>query len=97
LALDKYNKGSVEGLRSADEAFQTALRLNPNLPLAHNLYTNLQVDQGRSLDAMKRLLERAHQRKSDAELFAGLAHVCRYCGLLQARCWRIRRPGGSIR
>jgi TolB-like protein/predicted Ser/Thr protein kinase len=81
---DKYNKGSLEGLRSADEAFQTALRLNPNLALAHNLYTNLQVDQGRSLDAMKRLLERAEQRRSDAELFAGLAHVSRYCGLLQA-------------
>ncbi len=81
---DKYNIGSLEGLRSADEAFQTALRLNPNLTLAHNLYTNLQVDQGRSLDAMKRLLDRAHQRRSDAELFAGLAHVCRYCGLLQA-------------
>jgi tetratricopeptide (TPR) repeat protein len=74
----------MEVLRSADEAFQTALRLNPNLTLAHNLYTNLQVDQGRSLDAMKRLLERAHQRRSDAELFAGLAHVCRYCGLLDA-------------
>jgi tetratricopeptide (TPR) repeat protein len=81
---DKYNQGSVEGLRAADEAFQTALRLNPDLTLAHNLYTNLQVDQGRSLDAMKRLLDRAHQRRSDAELFAGLAHVCRYCGLLQA-------------
>jgi serine/threonine protein kinase/tetratricopeptide (TPR) repeat protein len=81
---DKYSKGSMEGLRSADEAFQMALRLNPNLTLTHNLYTNLQVDQGRSLDAMKRLLERAHQRRSDAELFAGLAHVCRYCGLLQA-------------
>jgi serine/threonine protein kinase len=81
---DKYNLGSEEGLRSADEAFQTALRLNPDLALAHNLYTNLQVDQGRSLDAMKRLLERAHRRRSDAELFAGLAHVCRYCGLLQA-------------
>jgi serine/threonine protein kinase/tetratricopeptide (TPR) repeat protein len=81
---DKYNKGSLEGLRSADEAFQAAFRLSPDLPLAHNLYTNLQVDQGRSLDAMKRLLERAEQRRSDAELFAGLAHVCRYCGLLQA-------------
>jgi TolB-like protein len=81
---DKYNKGSLEGLRSADEAFQAAFRLNPDLPLVHNLYTNLQVDQGRSLDAMKRLLERAQQRRSDAELFAGLAHVCRYCGLLQA-------------
>jgi len=81
---DKYKHGSVEGLRAADEAFQTALRLNPNLTLAHNLYTSLQVDQGRSLDAMKRLLGRARQRRSDAELFAGLAHVCRYCGLLQA-------------
>jgi serine/threonine protein kinase/tetratricopeptide (TPR) repeat protein len=80
---DKYNVGSVEGLRTADEAFQTALRLNPNLTLAHNRYTHLQVDQGRSLEAMKRLLDRAHQRRSDAELFAGLGHVCRYCGLLQ--------------
>jgi serine/threonine protein kinase len=81
---DKYNQGSLEGLRAADEAFQMALRINPNLTLAHNLYTNLQVDQGRSLDAMKRLMDRARQRRSDAELFAGLAHVCRYCGLLQA-------------
>jgi serine/threonine protein kinase len=80
---DKYNLGSVKGLRAADEAFQTALRLNPNLALAHTFYTNLQVDQGRSLDAMKRLLERARQRRSDAEIFAGLGHVCRYCGLLQ--------------
>jgi len=82
--VDKYNLGSDEGLRSADEAFQTALRLNPDLTLAHNLYTQLQVEQGRTLDAMKRLLERANQRRSDAELFAGLGHVCRYCGLLQA-------------
>jgi eukaryotic-like serine/threonine-protein kinase len=81
--LDKYNLGSLEGLRAADEAFQTALRLNPNLTLAHNLYTHLQVDQGRALAAMKRLLERAKNRRSDAELFAGLGHVFRYCGLLQ--------------
>jgi serine/threonine protein kinase len=80
---DKYNLGSLEGLRAAEGAFQTALRLNPNLTLAHNLYTHVQVDQGRSLDAMKRLLDRAQGRRSDAELFAGLGHVCRYCGLLQ--------------
>jgi TolB-like protein/tetratricopeptide (TPR) repeat protein/predicted Ser/Thr protein kinase len=82
--LDKYSLGSLEGLRAADEAFQTALRLNPNLTLAHNLYTHLQVDQGRALAAMKRLLDRAKHRRSDAELFAGLGHVLRYCGLLQA-------------
>ena len=81
--LDKYTVASDEGLQAADDAFQKALKLNPNLALAHNFYTNLQVDQGRTLDAMKRLLERAQRRRNDPELFAGLAHVCRYCGLLQ--------------
>ena len=81
---DKYQFGSREGLRAADEDFQKALQLSPNLPLGHNLYTPLQVDQGRSLDAMKRLLDRAPRRRGDADIFAGLAHVCRYCGLLQA-------------
>jgi len=80
---DKYDLGSIEALNSAAEAFQKALRLNPNLALAHNFYTHLQVDQGRSLEAMKRLLDRARRRRSDAEIFAGLAHVLRYCGLLQ--------------
>ncbi len=82
--MDKYNLGSSEGLRTADEAFQTALRLSPDLTMAHNIYTQLQVDQGRTLDALKRLLDRARRRRSDPELFAGLGHVCRYCGLLQA-------------
>ncbi|HMF90746.1 MAG TPA: protein kinase [Candidatus Angelobacter sp.] len=80
---NKYSLSSQEGLDAADQAFQAAFRLNPNLAMAHNLYTHLQVDQGRSLDAMKRLLERAQRRRNDPELFAGLAHVCRYCGLLQ--------------
>jgi len=80
---DKYTVGSLEGLGAADEAVQTALRLNPNLTLAHHLYTHVQIDQGRSLEAMRRLLGRAQQRRSDAELFAGLGHVCRYCGLLR--------------
>ncbi len=81
---DKYNKGSLEGLQSAEEAFQKSLQLNPNSALTHNLYTHLQVDQGKTLDALKRLLGRARQRRTDAELFAGLGHVSRYCGLLQA-------------
>src|SRR5713226_8237197 len=80
---DKYRLGSLEGLGAAGEAFQTALRLNPNLTLAHNLYTHVQIDQGRPLNALRRLLSRAQQRRSDAELFAGLGHVCRYCGLLR--------------
>jgi len=82
--MDKYNLGSIEGLRSADEAVQTALRLRPDLAMAHNIYTQIQVDEGQALAALKRLLDRARHRRSDAELFAGLGHVCRYCGLLQA-------------
>jgi eukaryotic-like serine/threonine-protein kinase len=80
---DKYHHGSLDGLHAADEAFRKALELNPDLPLAHHLYTHLQVDQGRTLEALQRLLQRARRHRSDAELFAGLAHVCRYCGLLQ--------------
>ena len=80
---DKYTAGSEEGLHSADEAFQKAFDLSPDLPLAHNFYTHLQVDQGRSLQALQRLLALSTGRHSDPELFAGLGHVCRYCGLLQ--------------
>jgi predicted Zn-dependent protease len=61
-----------------------ALELNPDLPLAHNLYTNIQVDQGHAMDALRRLLQRLRGSKSDPDLFAGLAHASRYCGLLQA-------------
>lgn len=80
---DKYTLGSAEGLRSADDAFQKAFELSPDLPLAHHFYTYLQVDQGRSLQALQRLLDQSSRRHSDPELFAALAHVCRYCGLLQ--------------
>ena len=33
---------------------------------------------------MTRLLDRAQSRTTDPELFAGLVHACRYCGLLDA-------------
>ena len=81
---DKYAAGSAEKLAEADSALRRALELNPDLPPAHNFYTHIQVEQGRALDAMKRLLKRAQTAGSDAELFAGLAHACRYCGLLEA-------------
>ena len=82
--LDKYEAGTEQGWRTADEAFQKAFALNPELSMAHSFYTNLEVDLGRGLDALKRLLTRAQQRRSEAALFAGLAHVSRYCGLLRA-------------
>ncbi len=73
-----------EKLAEGRSAIERALELNPDLPLAHNLYTNIQVDQGQAMDAMRRLLRRLRSSKTDPELFAGLTHATRYCGLLQA-------------
>lgn len=68
----------------AQHAFRRALEINRDLSLAHNLYTNLEVELGGASDATVRLLERARQRPADPDVFAGLVHACRYCGLLNA-------------
>jgi TolB-like protein len=68
----------------ADEALRRALELSPRLPLAHKLYAHLEAEIGRARDAMVRLLGLAREARNDAELFAGLVHVCRYSGLLEA-------------
>jgi TolB-like protein/tetratricopeptide (TPR) repeat protein len=84
--LGKYGR-AVDApalLARADEAFQRAFNLNPDLPLAHNLYTYMEVEDGRALDAVLRLLNRLRTRTNDPDLFAGLVHACRYVGLLDA-------------
>jgi tetratricopeptide (TPR) repeat protein len=81
---EKYSRGSLEKLEEADSAVRRALELNPDLPLAHNFYTHIQVDQGRPIEAVTRLLRRAQTTRNDPDLFAGLTHACRYCGLLEA-------------
>jgi serine/threonine protein kinase len=68
----------------AEEALTHALALNPDLSLAHHLYTHIEVEAGHARRAMLRLLDRARQDPSQPELFAGLVHACRYCGLLDA-------------
>jgi len=75
--------GTHDGLRQAEASFLKALELNPDSNLAHKLYAQLEVDLGRGLDAMSRLVERASQG-ADPELFAGLVSACRYGGLLDA-------------
>ena len=56
----------------------------PTCPSREHLYAHLEVDLGRAEQSMVRLLRRARERSADPELFAGLSHACRYCGLLQA-------------
>jgi tetratricopeptide (TPR) repeat protein len=81
--MGKYlDTGTQESLDKAEEAFRRALDLNPELPITHKLYAQLDVDRGRARDAMARLIERAHC--ADPELLAGLVTTCRYCGLLDA-------------
>jgi TolB-like protein len=73
-----------DNLKRAELSFRKAFELNPDLPIAHHLYTALETDLGRAEDAMLRLVRRTRRRRSDPELYAGLVHACRYCGLLEA-------------
>ena len=75
---------SAEYFEKAEAAFRRALELNPDLSLAHHLYAYLELDLGRAQEAMLRLLERVTRHRADPELLAGLVHVLRYCGLLDA-------------
>ena len=71
-------------LAHAEQALRKALELNPDLSLAENAIAHLDVDLGRAEEAMVRLLRRAQNRPADPDLYAGLAHACRYCGLMTA-------------
>ena len=73
-----------EGYARAGAAFERALSLNPDLPEAHQLYTALELDQGRPTEAVVRLIEQVKQGGANAKLFAGLVQACRYVGLLDA-------------
>ena len=55
--------------------------LSPALTIAHKFYANLEADIGLATRAMVRLLEQASRHGNDPELFAGLVHALRYCGL----------------
>jgi tetratricopeptide (TPR) repeat protein len=91
--LAKYGvEGRAESLALAEEAFRRALEINPELPLAHNLYTYFEIEeQGRAPEAMLRLLGRVGTGAADPHLFAGLVVACRFCGLLEASLAADRR------
>jgi len=83
--ISKYSAlDAGRGLQDAEAALRRALELNPDLSFGHNMIAHLEADLGRAEDAMSRLLGRAKTGIADPELFAGLVHVCRYCGLFDA-------------
>jgi serine/threonine protein kinase/tetratricopeptide (TPR) repeat protein len=82
--LEKFRDEGPDTFERSDAAFQRAFALNPDLGLAHNLYTPIECDEGRASQAMVRLLDRAQRRGNDPDLYAGLVQACRYAGELEA-------------
>ncbi len=81
--IGKYIDNSTDGEARAEEAFRRALELNPRLSVAHKFYAHLEADIGQTKTALVRLLTEADRHGNDPELFAGLVHACRYCGLFE--------------
>ena len=75
--------GKEEDVQRAESAFQHALELNPQLNLAHSFYAQFEADSGRAPQAVVRLLQRVRANGNDPNLFVGLVHACRFCGLLK--------------
>ena len=81
--IGKFITPSRDSEARAEEAFRRALELNPRLSVAHKFYANLETEIGHGQQAMVRLLGEAKRHGNDPELFAGLVHACRYCGLYE--------------
>jgi TolB-like protein len=79
--IGKYIDGSIHSEQRAEDAFRRAFDINPRLSVTHKFYAMLEADIGRAERAIVRLLHEADRHGNDPELFAGLVHVCRYCGL----------------
>jgi hypothetical protein len=77
--IGKYvDTGADTTLEQAEAAVRRALDLNPDLAMAHKLLAQLDVDRGRSQQAMTRLIERGSG--ADPEVFAGLVSAAAIAG-----------------
>ena len=81
--IGKYIEAAPDGEARAEDALCRALALSPQLSVAHKFYANLEADIGQAQSALERLLGEAGRHGNDPELFAGLVHACRYCGLYE--------------
>ena len=79
--IGKYIEGTPDSEVRAEQVLRRALDLNPRLSVAHKFYAHLEADMGQAQGAVVRLLSEANRHGNDPELFAGLVHACRYCGL----------------
>jgi TolB-like protein len=83
LVIGKYIDGAPDSETQGESALRRALELRPRLSVAHKFYANLEAGIGQARQALVRLVGEANRHGNDPELFAGLVHACRYCGLLE--------------
>ena len=81
--IGKYSEVSPDSDARAEQAFRRALAINPKLSIAHKFYAHFEADIGQAQRAVIRLVNEATRHGNDPELFAGLVHACRYCGLYE--------------
>jgi DNA-binding winged helix-turn-helix (wHTH) protein/tetratricopeptide (TPR) repeat protein len=81
--LEKFDPQVSNDGELTQWAFRRAFALNPDLPMTHNYYTQVEADSGHSRQAIVRLLRQAERHPNDPELFSGLVQATRYCGLLE--------------
>jgi serine/threonine protein kinase/tetratricopeptide (TPR) repeat protein len=81
--IGKFIDPAADRDGAAERSLRRALELNPRLTLAHKYYAHLEAEVGKPRDALVRLVGEALRLGNDAELFAGLVHACRYCGLFE--------------
>jgi len=81
--LEKFDPAGSNDAEMTRWAYRRAFALNPDLPIAHNHYTQIECDSGHAEQAIVRLLGQAEKHPNDPELFIGLVQATRYCGLLE--------------
>ena len=89
--VQKFGPDPNPDYEPAQEAVERAFALNPDLILAHNVYTPIQADMGHAERAMVRLLKTVASHPNAPGLFAALVQACRYCGQLDASLAAHRR------
>jgi serine/threonine protein kinase/tetratricopeptide (TPR) repeat protein len=81
--IGKFIDPAADRDGAAERSLRRALELNPRLTLAHKYYAHLEAETGQPRAALVRLVGEALRHGNDAELFAGLVHAGRYCGLFE--------------
>lgn len=80
--LAKFGSSKSSNVELAEASFTRAFGIDPDLAVAHQFYTYILAESGRSEVAIDRLISRLDAHPGEPESFVGLVHVLRFQGLL---------------